>query len=166
LMVLAKLLRANYLHREIREKGGAYGGLAGNDSEGGLFSLLSYRDPHLVRTLQVYRQAVDWAASAAFSDEMVQEAILAVFGELDRPLSPGGRGYREFLHQRQGLTLDMRQALRNAVLQATRQDIARVARLHLAEGWDQGSTGVLAGEAMFQDAEQELQELGMEIQRL
>lgn len=166
LMILAKLLRANYLHREIREKGGAYGGLAGNDSEGGLFSLLSYRDPHLVRTLQVYRQAVDWAGSAEFSEEMVKEAILAVFGEMDRPLSPGGRGYREFLHQRQGLTLAMRQAQREAVLKATRQDIARVARIYLAEAWEQSATGVLAGEAMFQAAASDLNELGLELKRL
>lgn len=166
LMILAKLLRANYLHREIREKGGAYGGLAGNDSEGGLFSMLSYRDPHLIRTLQVYRQAVDWAGSAEFNDEMVKEAILAVFGELDRPLSPGGRGYREFLHQRQGLTLEMRQNQREAILRATRQEIARVARIYLAEAWDQGSTGVLAGEEMFQSAASDLREIGLQIKRL
>ena len=38
---------------------------------------------------------------------MLQEAILASFGELDRPLSPGGRGHREFLYARQGVTLAM-----------------------------------------------------------
>ena len=58
LMVLSKLLRAEYLHREIREKGGAYGGLASFSAESGMLSLLSYRDPHLVRTLRVFDDAV------------------------------------------------------------------------------------------------------------
>lgn len=119
LLVLAKLLRANFLHREIREKGGAYGGLAGYNADGGLLSLLSYRDPQLLRTLDVYRQAVEWASRGEFTEEMRREAILAVFGELDRPLSPGGRGHREFLCQRQGLTVALRQALRDRVLPAT-----------------------------------------------
>jgi len=166
LMVLSKVLRANFLHREIREKGGAYGGLAGNDCEGGIFSLLSYRDPHLVRTLEVYRKAIDWAVGGEMNEEMVKEAIIAVFGELDRPLSPGGRGYREFLHQRQGLTLDMRKALRDSILGLRREDLARVAAIYLADGWDNSSTGVLAGDEMFRSAEQELAALGMQIRKL
>ncbi|HKK00589.1 MAG TPA: insulinase family protein, partial [Desulfuromonadales bacterium] len=104
LTVLSKLLRASYLHREIREKGGAYGGMASYDSEGGLFSLLSYRDPHLARTLRVYDDAIAWAAGGRFDDQAIDEAILAVFSELDRPLSPGGRGHREFANRRQGLS--------------------------------------------------------------
>ena len=120
LTVLAKLLRASYLHREIREKGGAYGGMASYDAEGGLFSLLSYRDPHLARTLRVYDDAIDWAVAGRFDDEAINEAILAVFSELDRPLSPGGRGHREFANRRQGLSAEMRQSLREKVLETDR----------------------------------------------
>jgi Zn-dependent M16 (insulinase) family peptidase len=166
LLVLAKLLRANFLHREIREKGGAYGGLAGNDSEGGLFSLLSYRDPHLVRTLDVYQSAIEWACQGDFSDEMVKEAILAVFGELDRPLSPGGRGYREFLHQQQGLSLEMRQTLRDRVLATTQDDLAKAAKAYLSDNWQKSAVGVLAGEEMFQAAADDLNKLGMQIKKL
>jgi Zn-dependent M16 (insulinase) family peptidase len=166
LMVLAKLLRANFLHREIREKGGAYGGLAGNDSEGGLFSLLSYRDPHLIRTLDVYREAIDWACSGDFSDEMIKEAVLAVFGDMDRPLSPGGRGYREFLHQQQGLTLDMRQALRDNILAMTRDDLVTAAASCLADNWQHSAVGVLAGEDMYKIDENRLKELDMQIRKI
>ncbi|MEA3544526.1 MAG: insulinase family protein, partial [Thermodesulfobacteriota bacterium] len=92
LTVLAKLLRAEFLHREIREKGGAYGGLAGYNAEAGQFSMLSYRDPHIVRTLQVYNQAIDWAVAGDFPPDSIKEAVLAVFGDLDKPLSPAGAG--------------------------------------------------------------------------
>ena len=45
LSVIAKMLRSMYLHREIREKGGAYGGFSLYNAEDGLFSFGSYRDP-------------------------------------------------------------------------------------------------------------------------
>jgi Zn-dependent M16 (insulinase) family peptidase len=166
LLVLAKLLRANYLHREIREKGGAYGGMAGFNADGGLLSLLSYRDPHLLRTLEVYRQAIDWACRGEFTDEMLREAILAVFGELDRPLSPGGRGHREFLCQQQGLTMALRQAMRDGILAVNRTSLAAAAQHHLRAGYAASAVGVLAGETLLETARAELEELGARFERL
>jgi Zn-dependent M16 (insulinase) family peptidase len=166
LLVLAKLLRANYLHREIREKGGAYGGMAGFNADGGLLSLLSYRDPHLLRTLEVYRQAIDWACQGEFTDEMLREAILAVFGELDRPLSPGGRGHREFLCQQQGLTMSLRQAMRDGILAVNRKSLATAAQHHLRASYEASAVGVLAGETLLETARAELEKLGARFERL
>jgi Zn-dependent M16 (insulinase) family peptidase len=166
LMVLAKLLRADFLHREIREKGGAYGGMAGYNADGGLFSMLSYRDPHLERTLEVYRQAVAWACRAEFSDEMVKQSILTAFAELDRPLSPGGRGYREFVHQQQGVTHGMLQAFRNSILGTDRKQLGHVARTYLEQGFAASSVGVLAGDEMFSKAQQPLSLIDMQMKRL
>ncbi len=166
LMVLAKLLRADFLHREIREKGGAYGGLAGYNSDGGLFSMISYRDPHLTRTLDVYRQAIDWACTADFSPEMIKESILSAFAELDRPLSPGGRGHREFIHQQQGMSHDMLQAFRNGILATDQQSLARVAATYLRDGYATSSVGILAGDEMFSQAEEVLQQMQMKMKKL
>jgi len=166
LLVLAKLLRANYLHREIREKGGAYGGLASYNADGGLLSLLSYRDPHLLRTFEVYRDAAAWAGQGNFTAEMLREAILGVFGELDRPLSPGGRGHREFLCQRQGLTVDLRQALRDRILAVSREDLAAVAHRHLQPDQTHSAAGVLAGPALLDAARHELEQMGARFERL
>ncbi len=166
LMVLAKLLRADFLHREIREKGGAYGGMAGYNADGGLFSMLSYRDPHLERTLEVYHEAVAWACRAEFSDEMVKQSILTAFAELDRPLSPGGRGYREFIHQQQGMTHAMLQAFRNGILGIERKQLGHVARTYLEQGLAASAVGVLAGDEMFSRAQQTLAKMNMQMQRL
>jgi Zn-dependent M16 (insulinase) family peptidase len=166
LLVLAKLLRANFLHREIREKGGAYGGLAGYNADGGLLSLLSYRDPHLLRTLGVYRDAVEWACRGEFTDEMIREAILATFGELDRPLSPGGRGHREFLCQQQGLSLALRQNLRDNILLVGRQSLADAACRYLRDGYDGSVVGILAGDALLDSARPELTRLDTCFERL
>jgi len=166
MLVLAKLLRSGFLHREIREKGGAYGGMAGYNSDGGLFSMLSYRDPHLARTLDVYRDAVDWACRGGFSDEMVRESILTAFAELDRPLSPGSRGYREFVHQQQGLTRDMIRQFRHRILVTDAATLADVAERYLRKPFAESSVGILAGEEMFRHATPVLEELDMPIQKL
>lgn len=166
LLVLAKLLRAGYLHREIREKGGAYGGLAGCNTEGGTFSMLSYRDPQIVRTLQVYDAAAEWAAGGSFSEQDVDEAVLSVFSDLDRPLSPGGRGSREFAHQLQGLTRELRQEFRERALAATREDLARVAGRYLVGGRKQSATAVIAGRDLLEKANSELGSEGLAIEAI
>ena len=165
LMVLAKLLRAEFLHREIREKGGAYGGMAGYNADGGLFSMLSYRDPHLERTLDVYRQAVEWACKGDFSAETIKQSILTAFAELDRPLSPGSRGYREFIHQQQGMTHDMIQAFRNGIIAVDQKSLVRVARTYLEQPFTASSVGILAGEEMFSKAEKTLLQMNTRIKR-
>lgn len=166
LLVLAKLLRANFLHREIREKGGAYGGMAGYNADGGLLSLISYRDPHLLRTLGVYRDAVEWACRGEFTSEMLREAILATFGELDRPLSPGGRGHREFLCQQQGLSVALRQGLRDGVLGVSCESLADVAQRYLLDLFDESVVGILAGDALLDSARPELERQGTSFERL
>ena len=158
LMVLAKLLRAGYLHREIREKGGAYGGLANYGAEGGIFSFLSYRDPHLTRTLQVYDDAVDWAIAGRFDDEQIKEGILSIFADLDRPLSPGGRGSQEFANIEQGLTLEMRNALRRRILAIDRETLCQTAARYLSREKRLSAVGVIAGETALRQANQELGE--------
>jgi hypothetical protein len=131
LNVLATLLRANFLHREIREKGGAYGGLASNSSDGGVFSMLSYRDPHLERTLEVYNQALEWVKSGNFGAQEIKEAVLSVFSVHDRPKSPAGRAASEFAALLQGLTHPLRQQLRDNLLKVTKEDLIRVADTYL-----------------------------------
>ncbi len=166
LMVLSKLLRANFLHREIREKGGAYGGMAAADPEAGIFSMLSYRDPNLTRTLNVYRDAVGWAVSGHFDDEAIKEAILASFATLDRSLSPGGRGEREFANQVQGLTPEMRREFRERVLGTNREVLVSVAEKYLREGWDQSAASVVSSEELLKKANEELQEEKLEIEKI
>ncbi|RLB71109.1 MAG: hypothetical protein DRH07_07215 [Deltaproteobacteria bacterium] len=164
LMVLAKLLRAEFLHREIREKGGAYGGLAGYNAEAGQFSLLSYRDPHILRTLQVYDQAIDWAVAGDFPADSLKESILAVFGDLDKPLSPAGTGAEEFANIRHGMTLKMRNQMRQQLLAVDVVALQKVAEKYLKNGVS--SIAVLAGEAALQQANEQLGDSPLELLKI
>lgn len=166
LAVLAKLLKAAYLHREIRERGGAYGGMAGFAPESGLFSLLSYRDPHVVRTLRVFDDAARWAAGGGFGHEDVKEAVLGVFSDLDTPLSPGGKAAREFACRRLGLDRELRQGFREAVLAADRGALAALAERYLVAGRPASAVAVVASEEALKRANSELGDEALAVEKV
>ncbi len=70
-----------YLHKEVREKGGAYGGGAGGGLPG-LFNFYSYRDPNSMETVQAFHNAVIWATRATFTQQDIDEAKLAMFSQV------------------------------------------------------------------------------------
>jgi len=129
LQVLAKVLSSKYLHREIREKGGAYG--SGAKIGGGIFSFFSYRDPNSVRTLEAFDHAVEWASQGKFKDEDIEEAKLSVFSSIDSPVSPGNRGMALFNN---GLSDELRQTHRDRLFGASRDDLVDVCQRYLLPG--------------------------------
>lgn len=128
LSVIAKLLKSIYLHREIREKGGAYGGIASFGSDSGVFSLASYRDPHVVSTLNTFDKARKYIAPGVFDDEDVTEAILQVASDLGKPHTPSMAARLAFMREITGLTDDDRQAFKLGVLEADADKIIAVAQ--------------------------------------
>uniref|UniRef100_A0A3B4AEQ8 Pitrilysin metalloproteinase 1 n=1 Tax=Periophthalmus magnuspinnatus TaxID=409849 RepID=A0A3B4AEQ8_9GOBI len=129
LSVLARMMTAKYLHGEIREKGGAYGGGARMGS--GLFTFYSYRDPQSAQTLAAFRRGVDWAKAGLFSQQDIDEAKLSVFSAVDAPVAPSDKGMSLFLN---GVTDDMRDAHRQRLFRVSHQDLLDVAERYLSVG--------------------------------
>jgi hypothetical protein len=130
LAVMAKLMRSLYLHREIREKGGAYGGFAAYNPEEGIFALGSYRDPHVLGTLAVYRKAAAFIREGEYGAEDVKEAVLQVCSEIDKPDPPGPSARKAFFRRQVGLTDDMRDAFKGRLLQLTEREVRSAAEAH------------------------------------
>ncbi|KAJ8049766.1 Presequence protease, mitochondrial [Holothuria leucospilota] len=130
LTVLARLLSAKFLHREIREKGGAYGSGATMSTDG-TFKFYSYRDPRSVETLEVFHQSLPWIEKGTFTEQDLDEAKIAVFSSVDAPIAPGSRGVSSFLS---GLSDDIRQAHRERLFAVTRDDVIEVAQRYLGKG--------------------------------
>lgn len=131
LTILGDFLRNGYLHRAIREQGGAYGGGAGYNSDTGTFRFYSYRDPRVVETLQAFDLSLDWLQNTAHSAQVLEEAILGVVARIDRPGSPAGDAMHSFfetLHQR---TPAQRREFRKQILKVTLEDLQRVAATYL-----------------------------------
>ena len=122
-MISAKELSNNYLYKHIRVQGGAYGGMSSFDSSLGLFSFLSYRDPHIVETLQVYKDAQAFYSQNEISSGEMEKAIISTIGMLDKPSDPAGRGHTALMRSFSGINDDMRQKFRNDILSATPQKL-------------------------------------------
>ena len=70
-LVLSSILRNEFLHRKVREQGGAYGGGAIYDPFAGSFKLFSYRDPRFLETFEDFEESFKWAAQGNFDDEII-----------------------------------------------------------------------------------------------
>ncbi len=129
-MALSEYLRNRYLHKEIREKGGAYGGFAGANREDGTFALVSYRDPHIKRTFDVFDGIAEFMAQP-FEKDALKESILAACADLDPLSSPDTKGRSRFFNDLSGYTLEARAAFKQRLLETTEEDLRRIAQQYL-----------------------------------
>ena len=141
LSVLGGFLRNGFLHTAIREKGGAYGGGASQDSTIAAFRFYSYRDPRLADTLADFDRALVWLATERHEPQRVEEAILGVIGGIDKPGSPAGEAKQTFHAELHGRDRACRERFRNRVLQVGLGDLQRVAAAYLRP--ERASTAVI-----------------------
>lgn len=131
LSVLGACLRNGFLHSQIREKGGAYGGGATFNAEAGAFVFFSYRDPRLLETLSDFDRSLDWIMSSEATQAKVDEAILNVISAMDKPGSPAGEARKAFYQDLYGRSHEVRMKHRQGVLETSLDDLRRVASQYL-----------------------------------
>jgi Zn-dependent M16 (insulinase) family peptidase len=157
LTVLSQMLTHNYLHPEIREKGGAYGAGASNGPLKGIFTFMSYRDPNPTNSLKVFQNSGIFARDRAWSEREIEEAKLGIFQGLDAPVSVDDEGARYFMS---GVTHEMDQRWREQVLDVTAKDVNEVADRFLVNG-SRKTTCVLGEKKDWADSEWEVRKLSM-----
>lgn len=123
LQVLSSVLSSKYLHKEIRERNGAYGAGAKYDAVNGAFNYFSYRDPNPLQSLAVYERTFDIQA------EDLDNAKLRLFQQVDAPISKRAEGIVLF---ESGIDDEMRQKRRENLLDVSLDDITRVEAQYLA----------------------------------
>jgi Zn-dependent M16 (insulinase) family peptidase len=131
LTVLGAYLRNGFLHRSIREQGGAYGGGASHDANVGAFRFFSYRDPRNLETLADFDASIDWLLTEKHDELALEEAILSVMSSLDKPASPAGEVKKAFYDELYGRTAEHKRQLRDAIISTTIDDLQRVASTYL-----------------------------------
>lgn len=143
LRVLARLLSAKYLHPELRERRGAYGGGARLTADG-ILTFFSYRDPRNLETLDVFDDTSKWLKEELknMSSQDVLEAKLGVFQLVDAPVAPSNKGVLEFL---KGLTPDILQRHRAEIMSTTMEDLVKVGEQFLGESRDVLEGKVIVG---------------------
>merc|ERR1719149_382392 len=114
--VASRALSLGYLWDNVRVAGGAYGGGCALNPTSGGFAFSSYRDPNLQATLDIYAAAADALSESDISAEALEQAIVGMVGDLDKPLTPDQKGQRALNWHLTGVTTAMRQEFRDQVL--------------------------------------------------
>ena len=143
--VALKYLNTTYLWDKVRVQGGAYGGSSRFDLTSGNFSFLSYRDPNLLKTVDVYDGAAK-ALAAGVGENDLTRSIIGVIGDMDGYQFPDAKGYGSMWRQLTGTTDAIRQQRRDEVLNASSKDFAELAEAVAAVA-SHGHVVVLGGEA-------------------
>ena len=160
LTVLGGFLRNGFLHRAIREQGGAYGGGASQDSGAACFRFFSYRDPRLAETLDDFDASITWLKETKHDAESLEQAILGVISHIDKPRSPAGEAKGDYHSTLFGRTREHRERFRSSILKVTLDDLVRVAELYLKP--ENASFGVVSQSSN----KARLLEMGFEVHEL
>ncbi len=154
--VVSRFLRTGYLWDHVRVIGGAYGGFCTFDAKAGdgLFTYLSYRDPNLDKTLDVYDATADALLEAASelenNPDALATAIIGAVGDMDGALSPDQKGATAFNRWIARETPERRQQFRDEVLDTKASDFRDFA-MRLKEMKKQ-SIAVVSSKAAFEVA--------------
>lgn len=166
LFVLSKILSRQYLHSEIREKGGAYGGFARYNIAEGAFFFGSFRDPHVFNTLQVFAGAKKYILTKKISAAEVSEAILQVCSDLSRPASDAEEARDDYYRKIFGITDQDRLNYKKAVLRVTARDIKRIAKKYLKNNWQDYAVAVISNQEKLKETNKKIAGKKLEIKAI
>ena len=144
LKILQVILSYDYLWLNIRVKGGAYGCMSGFGRSGEGY-LVSYRDPNLKETNEIYEGIPAYLEQFDPDERDMTKYVIGTISNLDAPLTPSVKGSRGLSAYLSGVTEEMMQTERDQVLQATKEDIRALAA-HVRAVLQTGSFCVVGNE--------------------
>jgi len=126
LRILKVMLSYEYLWTNIRVKGGAYGCMSSFRRNGDGF-LVSYRDPNLVKTLEVFRKTGEFIRSFDADEREMTKYIIGTISEMDVPMTPSGKGNLSLNAWFSKVTEEDMAKERQEILEAQPEDIRKLA---------------------------------------
>ncbi|MDX9826265.1 MAG: insulinase family protein [Spirochaetia bacterium] len=121
-LVAKKYLDTAYLWEKVRVQGGAYGGFSTYDLNSGNFMLLSYRDPNLETTFDIFDTVSEYLEKIDIPREELERAIIGTIGGVDAYLLPDMKGYISLVYHLTGYRHEDRQRMRDQILAASAAD--------------------------------------------
>ena len=152
--VITGYLRMTYLWEKIRVQGGAYGGFCVFDSNSGVFSFLSYRDPNLDSTLKNYDNAAGYLKNLdakSLNDNELTKAIIGAIGDLDTYQLPDAKGYTSMLRYLTGRTDEILQKEREQILSTNGEDFIAFGEV-LEKAAKSGAVAVIGSQSAIEGA--------------
>jgi presequence protease len=121
-LVAARYLRNAFLWDRVRLQGGAYGAFCLFDRLSGVLSLVSYRDPNLIKTIDIFDEAAKFLRDIDLSDEELNKSIIGAIGDMDAHMLPDTKGHASMVRYLVGDTEEARQQIRDEVLGTCKAD--------------------------------------------
>ena len=122
LRILKVILGYDYLWNNIRVRGGAYGCMNGFMRNGDTY-FVSYRDPNLSKTNEVYDGIPAYLEKFLADEREMTKYIIGTISDMDTPMNPFAKGERSMTAYLQGLSFEELQKERDEVIGATDADI-------------------------------------------
>lgn len=122
LKVLKIMMGYDYLWNNVRVKGGAYGCMCNFYKNGDAY-FVSYRDPNLEKTIDVYEKAADYIEKVTLDERTVTQYIIGAISELDTPMTPATKGNYSLGGYLTGLSMERVQKERDELLATTQEQL-------------------------------------------
>jgi len=135
--VITRYLRTSWLWDRVRVRGGAYGSFCNFDHLSGILTFLSYRDPNLLETLDVFDGTAEFLEGVDIDDRELTKCIIGAIGDIDTYLLPDAKGYTSMIRYLTGTSDAYLQQIRDEILSTTVDDFrifAEVLRRARTEG--------------------------------
>ena len=149
LQILKVILSYDYLWQNVRVKGGAYGCMS-NFNRIGEGYLISYRDPNLQKTMEIYEGVVDYLENFNVDDRDMNKFIIGTISNIDRPMNPAAKGNRSMNLYMNHVTEEMIREEREQILTADQSDIRALAGV-LKAMLDAGLVCVIGSEEKIEE---------------
>ncbi len=121
-LVITRYLRNSWLWDRVRVNGGAYGAFCLFDHLSGGLTFVSYRDPNLIKTLEIFDQSARFLHSVKLDGKELTKAIIGAIGDIDAHMLPDAKGFVSMTRYLTKNTDEARQKMREEVLETRKDD--------------------------------------------
>jgi Zn-dependent M16 (insulinase) family peptidase len=149
--VISRYLRNTWLWEKVRVQGGAYGAFALFDRLSGVMTLVSYRDPNLMKTLDLFDGCPGFLRKLSLNEDELARSLIGTIGDIDQYQLPDAKGYTSMVRYLAGETDEDRQRMREEVLGTKASDFTAFGEV-LEEALKKGLIKVLGPESSLMKA--------------
>ena len=152
--VITRYLRNAYLWDQVRVQGGAYGAFCLLERFSGVLTFVSYRDPNLLKTLDIFDGSAQFLQKTDLDESELTKCIIGAIGDLDAPMLPDAKGFTAMVRHLTHDTEEARQQMRDEILETGSRDFKAMGEV-LSQFKDQGVAKILGPSPAMEAVEKE-----------
>jgi len=153
-LAITRYVRNAWLWDRVRVQGGAYGAFCMLERISGVLTLVSYRDPNLVQTLDIFDRSAQFLEEETLSKDELTKSIIGAIGDLDSHMLPDTRGFVSMIRHLTNDTENLRQQMREELLGTTTAHFRAMGRVLRAVA-EEGVVKVLGSSTAMEAVENE-----------